>query len=314
MAEQIKRTVKKASDSTKKAASETKETVKKNVTEAAEKAESTAKKTVEKAGNAVKDTAEKAKTTTKKTVSKAKEAAEETTEKVKDTSEKIRENGRKIPQAKPTGNATLYRILAVVCWVIAIGLEVCAVLTILEKIELPMPIIWGVIIFLVADLIFCVLGSQLWKKANHIDPASEKNPLKFWLWNNIGVIMAAVAFLPFVILALTSKNTDQKTKTIAVIAAVACLAISGLAGYDWNPISQEQKSSAEHILEGVDVYWTNFGHRYHLDMDCSSLGRSENLTKGTVTEAIADGKTHLCKFCYNKFAEENPDLINLIAE
>ena len=302
MAEEIKRTVKKASDTAKEAADTTKKTV--------EKAESTAKKTVTKASDTAKKTVTKASDTAKKTAEKAQDAAEDVKEKaaeVKETSEK------KIKEAKPTGNATTLRIFAVICWILALAAEVMAILVILEKIELPMPIIWGVIIFLVIDLIFCVLASQLWKKANHIDPASEKNPVKFWLWNNIGVIMAAVCFLPFIVIALRSKNTDKKTKIIAVAAAAVCLLISGLAGYDWNPVSQEQKASAEHVLQGVDVYWSNYGHRYHLDMDCSSLARSATLTKGTVDEGIAANKTHLCKFCFNKFADQIEGLENLIA-
>ena len=302
MAEEIKRTVKKASYTAKEAADTTKKTV--------EKAESTAKKTVTKASDTAKKTVTKASDTAKKTAEKAQDAAEDVKEKaaeVKETSEK------KIKEAKPTGNATTLRIFAVICWILALAAEVMAILVILEKIELPMPIIWGVIIFLVIDLIFCVLASQLWKKANHIDPASEKNPVKFWLWNNIGVIMAAVCFLPFIVIALRSKNTDKKTKIIAVAAAAVCLLISGLAGYDWNPVSQEQKASAEHVLQGVDVYWSNYGHRYHLDMDCSSLARSATLTKGTVDEGIAANKTHLCKFCFNKFADQIEGLENLIA-
>ena len=302
MAEEIKRTVKKASDTAKEAAGTTKKTV--------EKAEGTVKKTVTKASDTAKKTVTKASDTAKKTAEKAQDAAENVKEKaaeVKETSEK------KIKEAKPTGNATTLRIFAVVCWILALAAEVMAILVILEKIELPMPILWGVIIFLVVDLIFCVLASQLWKKANRIDPASEKNPVKFWLWNNIGVIMAAVCFLPFIVIALRSKNTDKKTKIIAVAAAAVCLLISGLAGYDWNPMSQEQKASAEHVLEGVDVYWSNYGHRYHLDMDCSSLARSATLTKGTVDEGIAANKTHLCKFCFNKFADQIDGLENLIA-
>ena len=302
MAEEIKRTVKKASDTAKEAAGTTKKTV--------EKAEGTVKKTVTKASDTAKKTVTKASDTAKKTAEKAQDAAENVKEKaaeVKETSEK------KIKEAKPTGNATTLRIFAVVCWILALAAEVMAILVILEKIELPMPILWGVIIFLVVDLIFCVLASQLWKKANRIDPASEKNPVKFWLWNNIGVIMAAVCFLPFIVIALRSKNTDKKTKIIAVAAAAVCLLISGLAGYDWNPMSQEQKASAEHVLEGVDVYWSNYGHRYHLDMDCSSLARSATLTKGTVDEGIAANKTHLCKFCFNKFADQIEGLENLIA-
>ena len=324
MAEEVKKTITKASDTAKKAA----EPAKKTVTKAAEGTKKTvqaasdgAKKTVRAAADKTKSAAGAAADTAKKTVKRASDAVDTAEEKVteaaaevKDTAkEKVSQGQRKIKEAKPTGNATLLRVFAVICWVLALAAEVMAILVIVERIELPMPILWGVIIFLVVDLIFCVVASQLWKKANHIDPASEKNPLKFWLWNNIGVIMAAVCFLPFIIFTLTNKRADAKTKLIATLAAVGCMAIAGLTGYDWNPVSQEQKASAEHVLEGVDVYWSNYGHRYHLDENCSSLSRSATLTYGDVDQAIAANKTHLCKFCFNNHAEEYEGLEKLIA-
>jgi hypothetical protein len=52
----------------------------------------------------------------------------------------------------------------------------------------------------------------LWKKANHIDPASEKNKAKFWLWNNLGTILSVLAFLPIIILVFTNKDLDKKSK------------------------------------------------------------------------------------------------------
>ena len=65
-------------------------------------------------------------------------------------------------------------------------------------------------IVIVLDLIFVVIGSQLWKKANHIKPASEKNKFTFWLWNNLGFIVSVIAFMPIIILILVNKDADKK--------------------------------------------------------------------------------------------------------
>ena len=307
MADEIKRTVTRATDEPKKAA----DTAKKTASDAA-------KKTTTAASTAAKKTTTAASTAAKKTTTAAKKTAEAASDAVKKTGETLEKkttssSGKKVTQAKESGNPTLYRILAAVFWLIALACEVLAIMVILERLELPLPILWGVIIFLVVDLIFCVLASQFWKKANHIDPISEKNKTKFWLWNNMGVIMAAVCFLPFIILTLTNKKADKKTKLIATIAAVVCMLIAGLTGYDWNPVSAEEKASAEHVLENVDVYWSAYGHRYHLDENCSSLSRSANLTVGNVDQAIAANKTHLCKFCFNNHADEYEGLETLIA-
>ena len=302
MADEIKRTVTRATDEPKKDSA------------AAKKSTSTSTKKTTTAS-----TAQPKKTTTastaqpKKTTSSSSTAEKKTSVSSAEKKTPAASSGKKVTQAKESGNPTVFRILAVVFWLVALACEVLAIMVILERLELPLPILWGVIIFLVVDLIFCVLASQFWKKANHIDPISEKNKTKFWLWNNMGVIMAAVCFLPFIILTLTNKKADKKTKLIATIAAVVCMLIAGLTGYDWNPVSAEEKASAEHVLENVDVYWSTYGHRYHLDENCSSLSRSANLTVGNVDQAIAANKTHLCKFCFNNHADEYEGLETLIA-
>jgi hypothetical protein len=74
-----------------------------------------------------------------------------------------------------------------VCWIIAIAFEVIGILRLTDVINWfgGLDISTFLIICIVLDLIFVIIGSLLWKKANHIDPASEKNKTKFWLWNNL---------------------------------------------------------------------------------------------------------------------------------
>lgn len=202
--------------------------------------------------------------------------------------------------AAPVGNATGLRVGAIVLWAVALGFEVLALLVLNGTLNLTfMPSLWQIIIALVLDLICVIIGSQLWKKANHIKPASEKNKFLFWLWNNMGLIVCAVAFIPFVILALTNKNTDKKTKTIATVVAIIALLIGGVASYDFNPVSEEQQQAAiEAISE--DVYWSPFGKVYHTHDDCQSLNKTDTLTYGTVEQAIAANRTRLCSFCAKK--------------
>ena len=202
-----------------------------------------------------------------------------------------------VKEAAPVGNAGGLRGGAVALWVLAIVMEVLALLVVIGKINLKfMPTMYQLIAFLVLDLIFVIIGAQLWKKANRIDPVSEANKLKFWLWNNMGVIVCVIAFVPIIILMLTNKNLDKKTKTIATVVAVIALLIGGVCSYDFNPVSEEQQQAAIEAVSG-DVFWAPFGKVYHTHEDCQALNQSDTLTYGTVEQAIAANRTRLCSFC-----------------
>lgn len=274
------------------------------------------------AANKIKQRLEKSKEATKDEVTETvedvkedfSEAVDETGEKAEEVKEevittakgkkKIKKADGTVVQTKPAApakekeNAVPYRIGAVAAWVVAIVFEVLAVLVLFGKINLTfLPVVWQLIVFLLLDLICVCVGSLLWKKANRIDPASKKNKVKFWLWNNMGLIVCAFAFIPFIIITLTNKNADKKTKTIATIVAIIALLIGGLFSYDWNPVSAEEKDAAIEALGDTEVYWAPFGSVYHTSPDCSHLNHSETLTVGTVQQAIEANRTRLCKTC-----------------
>ena len=221
-----------------------------------------------------------------------------------DDGTEIKAGSRKRPaqQAAPVGNATGLRIGAVVLWVAAIAFEVLAILIFTGNINWTfMSSTTQLIIALALDLVCVVVGSLLWKKANRIKPASKKNKVKFWLWNNMGVIVAAFAFIPFIIIALTDKKADKKTKAIAVVAAVIALLIAGVASFDFNPVSQEDLAAASAAIVD-DVYWSTFGKVYHTSDTCHALNVSEELTYGTVEQAVAANRTRLCAYCAKRDA------------
>ena len=217
---------------------------------------------------------------------------------IKATTESVEKT---VKEAKPVGNAKGLRIGAVVLWVVAVLFEVLAVLVLAGKINLTfMPQLWQLIGFLVLDLACVIIGAQLWKKANHIDPVSKANPTKFWLWNNMGVIVCCFAFIPFLILMILNKDTDKKTKTICIIAAVIALLIGIGTSINYNPVSAEDKAAAVNTFGDAAVYWSPFGHVYHTHTDCQALNQTETLTEGTVEQAVAANRTRLCKFCANR--------------
>ena len=246
-------------------------------------------------------TNEAPKKTVKKTITKVESA--------KNTSSETPNYAPKAASSETAGNAKTKRIIAVVCWVIAIAFEVLALLVFIGKIDLGfISQLAQLIIFLVIDFIFVVIGAQFWKKANHIDPVSEENKLKFWLWNNMGVIVCCFAFIPFLIYVLfIDKEADPKMKKVASIVAAVALVLGIGISYDWNPVSAEGKAQAEATLAGQSVYWTQFGTVYHLDQDCQHLNRSSELFEGDVATAIGNNKTRLCKTCAKNFSIEIDD-------
>jgi len=212
-----------------------------------------------------------------------------------------RPGGHSVKPAPEKGNAGGLRAGAVVLWIFAIAFEILALLVLFGKITLTfMPVMYQLIAFVVLDLICVVVGSMLWKKANHIDPASERNRTRFWLWNNMGLIVAIFAFVPLVVRLLTNKDLDKRTKVICTVAAAIALLIAGAASIDYDPVSEEQLNDAMVVFGDTDVYWAPFGKVYHVDKDCQALARSETLTVGTVDEAIAAGRTRLCSFCADR--------------
>ena len=213
----------------------------------------------------------------------------------------------------PHKRATCKRIWAIVCRVIAIAFEVIGILKLTEVINWfsELDISTFLIICIVLDLIFVIIGSLLWKKANHIDPASEKNKTKFWLWNNLWTILSVIAFLPMIILIFTDKDLDKKSKWLVGSIAIVALAVAGLVSYDWNPVSMEWLEKAEQEVLQVSpsgtVYWAEHSKKYHVDQDCPAFSRSETVYEGTVRDAYERWLTDPCRRCIPEY-HENEDI------
>ena len=204
--------------------------------------------------------------------------------------------------------AKTFRILAIISWLVAIGFEIFAILLFRKA---PVNTTY-LIILIVADLIFAVIGSLLWKKSNRLDPASEKDKTKFFIQNQLGLIISIIAFLPLVILIFTNKNLSGKQKGIVGSIAVVALLIAGVLGIDFNPPSQEQyieqTQQVESLNDGVNfVYWTKSGTSYHLYQDCSYINtdRTDEIFEGTVAQARElKNITDLCDRCQNRAEKE----------
>lgn len=195
------------------------------------------------------------------------------------------------------------RPIAIALWIAAIVFEVLAWLVFNGTIaNLPGKLMIWLIAFIVLDLICVVVAGQLWKQANHIDPPSEANKAAFFLKSQLGAILSAVAFVPIIILMLTDQDADPQTKKIGTIAAAIALAIGAGTSIDFHPASAEDLAEMEETaieLGSGTVYWTPFGHVYHLNPDCQAIINSSDIYTGDVQAAFEAGRTRACKFCAN---------------
>lgn len=211
---------------------------------------------------------------------------------------------QKVFEASPESKAKAkqLRLFAFLAWLIAIGAQVFAILKLINNDTLT----W-LIVVIVGILALSITGSMLWKKANRLDPASEKDKTRFFIQNQLGAIMGVLSFLPLVILIFMNKDLDGKTKGIAGSIAAIALVIAGISGVDFNPPSiekytkeiNEQTSVIKELNFDKDhVYWTSAGNKYHIFEDCQHIKGRENISNGTVKESWEQkGISELCKTC-----------------
>ncbi len=209
------------------------------------------------------------------------------------------------PEAK--GKAKQLRLFAVLAWVLAMAGQVFAILKLISDETL----IW-LIVAIVVILILAITGSTLWKKANKLDPASEKDKTRFFIQNQLGAIMGVLAFLPLVIFIFTNKDISGKTKGIAGSIAAIAMVAAGITGADFNPpsvekyteeINQQNEAAKSLGIDSDNVYWSAAGNKYHIHDNCQHI-RGKALSNGSIKQSWEDkGISELCKTCKKKAAK-----------
>jgi hypothetical protein len=215
------------------------------------------------------------------------------------------------PEAK--AQAKQLRLFAILAWVIAIAGEIFAIFKLISNKTL----VW-LIVAIVVILILAVTGSMLWKKANRLDPASEKDKIRFFIQNQLGAIIGVLAFLPLVIAIFMNKDIDKKTKGIAGVIAVIAMLVAGITGIDFNPPSIEKytdeiNKQTDEIKKlnpagGDAVYWIggtdgkkDSKHKYHIYEDCFHIKGKTDIHQGTIKESFEkNGESELCKTCQSR--------------
>ncbi|MFT3900423.1 MAG: hypothetical protein QM728_09290 [Gordonia sp. (in: high G+C Gram-positive bacteria)] len=209
--------------------------------------------------------------------------------------------GNWVPSPENKSKATWFRVAAILLWIAAIAVEIYLIFKIIVPGELGNKFTLAIIL-LVVMAAGALVGNLLWKKANHLDPASEKNKFRFFVQNQLGAIITILAFLPLIVLIFMDKNIDGKQKGILGGLAVILGAAVAVSGMDFNAISSEQIARERNVVQALtgqdNVWYSKKGSKFHVCEKAALItGRVQqaNLTHGTVEQAHADGVSELTK-------------------
>jgi len=217
--------------------------------------------------------------------------------------------------AESTSQAKKLRLYAVLLWALGILIEIGAIFGLLlnksilaekatvngkgELISDNSFPTWAfalLIALLVLDGIAVVIGSMLWKKANKLDPASEKEPFRFFIQNQLGAFIPIIAFLPIIILIFLNKDMGKTQKGVAGAVGIVVALLAVVMGIDFNPASVEkytaEKQAVIQLLGEDKVYWAGGGEVYHVCGTVSDLSDS-TVESGTTADAVAASKPRL---------------------
>ncbi|MGW8484011.1 hypothetical protein ACWGJP_12840 [Microbacterium sp. NPDC055903] len=233
------------------------------------------------------------------------------------------------PTVEAKKKATTFRWIAAALWFVAIAAEAVAIFWLLRQREfvgedgalvrdaetglLSEPGVtatfpqWAFITLLVLLVVIAALsitGSVLWKKANRLDPAKKSDTVRFFVQNQLGAIIAIIAFLPLIILVFLNKDMNKGQKTTAGIVGIVLALVAAYFGTSFNPPSVEQytadQSAVIQLLGEDEVFWVEGGSVYHVCDSVSDIQTGSEIFNGTTAEAVAAGKTRLTL----KFASE----------
>ncbi len=226
------------------------------------------------------------------------------------------------PTAAAKKKATTFRWIAGVLWALAIIGEAVGIFWLLRQREFvgedgtlvrdpdtgllqeqgvtaqfPQWAFIALLVLLVVIAALSITGSVLWKKANRLDPARKSDKTRFFVQNQLGAIIAVVAFLPLIILIFLNKDMDKGQKTTAGIVGIALAALAVVLGIDFDPPSVEQytadQSAVIQLLGKDEVVWVDGGEVYHVCDEVSAIQTGSEIRTGTTAEAVEAGKIRL---------------------
>ncbi len=226
------------------------------------------------------------------------------------------------PSAEAKAKATRFRWIAAVLWAVAIAGEAVGIFWLLRQrvyvgedgtlvrdpdtglleeqgvsAQFPQWAFVALLVLLVVIAALSITGSILWKNANRLDPARRSDRTRFFVQNQLGAIIAIVAFLPLVILIFLNKDMDKGQKATAGVVGIVLAALAVFVGVDFAPPSVEQytadQSTVIQLLGKDEVVWVDGGKVYHVCDEVPAIQTGSEIRTGTTSQAIEAGKIRL---------------------
>lgn len=153
------------------------------------------------------------------------------------------------------------------------------------------------LVLLVAIAALSITGSVLWKRANRLDPARRSETTRFFVQNQLGAIIAVIAFLPLIVVVLLNKDMSKGQKATAGIVGVVLAVLATVIGIDFDPPSVEQytadQSTVIQLLGADEVVWVDGGEVYHVCDEVPAIQTGSEIRTGTTADAVDAGKIRL---------------------
>ncbi len=226
------------------------------------------------------------------------------------------------PTASARATAVRFRWIAGILWFLAITTEAVAILWLLRQREVvgadgrlvrdpdsgllqqsdattrfPTWAFITLLVLLVAIAALAITGSLLWKRANRLDPARRSETTRFFVQNQLGAIVAVIAFLPLIVVILLNKDMSKGQKATAGIIGVALAVLATVVGIDFDPPSVEQytadQSTVIQLLGADEVVWVDGGEVYHVCDEVPAIQTGSAIRTGTTAQAVEAGKIRL---------------------
>lgn len=213
------------------------------------------------------------------------------------------------------------RIIALILWAVAIAGELFGIFYLLRQrvvtggeglerdadtgllreqgatVEFPQWAFISLLVLLVVIAALSIIGSQLWKKANRLDPAKREDSVRFFVQNQLGAIIAIIAFVPLIVLVFLNKDMSTAQKSTAGILGILLAGAATYLGIETQPSSVEQytadQSAVIQLLGKDEVVWVDGGKVYHVCDEVSDIQTGSDKRVGTTAQAIEAGKTRL---------------------
>lgn len=226
------------------------------------------------------------------------------------------------PTAAARATAVRFRWIAGILWFLAIAAEAVAIFWLLRQREVvgadgqlvrdpdsglleqsdattrfPTWAFITLLVLLVAIAALSITGSVLWKRANRLDPARRSETTRFFVQNQLGAIIAVIAFLPLIVVVLLNKDMSKGQKATAGIVGVVLAVLATVIGIDFDPPSVEQytadQSTVIQLLGADEVVWVDGGEVYHVCDEVPAIQTGSEIRTGTTADAVDAGKIRL---------------------